>query len=265
MVSAETMASEVHEVVLPSLGLFYGDKLPEGRIRVRPLTTREEKLLVSSKAATRNQLINKIVSDCILEEDRRKLPFDELLIGDVIYLFIFIRSITYGEEYTFFPACKYCNKAMKVDVTLPHQLGLYKFTPDHKEPFSVTLPKSGKQLKVRLLRISDEQAIDEYAKRHRHEEDPEFSYRIARHIVQIEDKPVENPCNPDVIRFVEDLHALDAEAIRETVINNDCGVDLEMDRDCEHCGRPNCIYFEMTVDFFRSQSSKVRRRRGTIG
>jgi len=265
MNAAEVMASEVAEVLLPSKGLFYGDKLPDGKVRVRPLTTREEKLLISSRAEVRNKLIHTIVSDCIVEEDRKKMPFNEYLVGDVIYLFIYIRSLTYGPEYMFFPACKYCGKPMRVEIRLPHELGIYKFTEDSKEPFETMLPKSGKQVGLRLLRIGDEKDIEKYAKTKRNDEQADFAYRIAKHIVQYDGQEITDPSSPEFINRVESMHALDSEHIRETVIANDCGVDLQLDRECGECGRNVEIYFEMTVDFFRSQSAKVRRRRGTIG
>jgi hypothetical protein len=264
MDAAEVMASEVAEVVLPSKGILYGDRLPEGKLRVRPLTTREEKLLLSSRAEVRNRLIHTIVQDCIVAEDRAKMPFDEYLVGDVIYLFIYIRALTYGADYTFFPSCKYCGKPMKIDLRLPHDIGIYRFTDDTKEPFETTLPKCGKHIALRLLRIGDEKEIEKYAKTQR-KDDAEFAYRIARHVVSIDGQEVTDPASPDVLKVIESMHALDSEHIRETVINNDCGIDLEIDRDCPECDRPNNIYFEMTVDFFRSQSAKVRRRRGTIG
>jgi len=245
--------------------MLYGDALPEGKVRVRPLTTREEKLLLSSRAEVRDRLIHQIVSDCIIEEDRKKLPFNDYLVGDVIYLFIFIRSLTYGAEYTIFPTCRYCGKPMRMTLRLPHDLGIYRFTEGTKEPFETTLPKSGKKVGLRLLRIGDEKMIDAYAKKHRKENLPEFGFRLAKHIVSIDGEEITDPESPDVINMVESLHALDSEHIREAVIDNDCGVDMQLEYECPECGRPNEPYFEMTVDFFRSESAKVRRRRGTIG
>lgn len=255
--------SEVAEVLLPSLGMFYDGALPEGKVRVRPLTTREEKLLISSRAEVRNKLIHTIVRDCIIEEDRKKLPFEKYLVGDVIYLFIYIRALTYGADYMFFPPCSYCKKPMKVQIVLPHDLGVYRFKEDSQEPFETTLPKSGKVISLRLLRIEDEKAIDDFAKTRRTEDDPEFAYRIARHVTKIDGEEVTDTAK--IVPLVESLHALDSEHIRETIIDNDCGVDMQLERDCSECGLRNDIYFEMTVDFFRSQSAKIRRRRGTVG
>jgi len=265
MDAAELMASQITEVTLPSKGLLYDGKLPEGKIRVRPLTTREEKLLLSSKPDVRNKLIHTIVEDCIVEEDRRKMPFSKYLVGDVIYLFIFVRSLTYGADYTFMPACRYCGKPMKVDLRLPHDLGIYRLTDDTVEPFVTKLPVGDTEVGLRLFRISDERAVLEYMKRHK-DEGAEVTYRLARHISAYDGQPVENPEDPEFLRMVGSMHARNAEHIRETIVDNDCGVDLQLDRDCTECGRANeDIYFEMTVDFFRSQSARVRRRRGTVG
>lgn len=261
---AEQMASEVAEVVLPSKGVLYGGKIPDGVLHVRPLTTREEKILLSLKAESRQRTMYKIVQDCIIEEDRKKMPFSDYLVGDVIYLFIFIRALTYDPEYMFFPACRYCGKPFKVELRIPHDLGIYKLTEDTVEPFKAVLPKSGKEVGLRLLRMSDEREIEAYVKRHRREDDPEFAYRIARHLVSFDGADVD-PEDPETIARVNALHAKDTEHIRETVVDNDCGVDLLLDRDCTECGRENELWFEMTADFFRSKSAKVRRRRGTIG
>lgn len=257
------MVSELTTVTLPSKGILYGEKLPDGIVHVRPLTTREEKLLLSSRVRS-GQLMYDIVSGCIRAEDSNKLPFDQYLVGDVVYLFLMIRTATYGADYTFFPSCKYCGHGMKVDIRVPHDLGIYILEPGFTEPFEVELPVCKRKVGLRLFRISDEKDVQNYEKvrENRNEDNPGYVYRIAKHIATVDGSEI--PVD-EAMRFVEPLHAMDTEAIREGIIDHDCGVDLQMDRQCEGCGRVNEIFFEFTADFFRSNTARVRRRRGTIG
>jgi len=263
MDQAEVMVSELMKVGLPSKGMLYGDKLPDGVLHVRPLSTREEKMLISSRVRS-GQLMYDIVSGCIRSEDKVKMPFEQYLVGDVVYLFLMIRTATYGADYMFMPSCKYCQKPIKIEIRVPYDLGIYVLEPGFSEPFETVLPVSKKKLGLRLFRIADEQDVQNYEKvrENRGEENPGYVYRIAKHIVNVGGNPypIEEACE-----FVERLHARDTEAIREAIINVDCGVDLQLERQCEGCGRVNDVFFEFTPDFFRSNNARVRRRRGTVG
>ncbi len=251
----EVMTSEVTAVNLPSRGALYGGRLPGGIVRIRPLTTREEKILTSPNAR-RDRVMYEIVADCIIEEDRKKLPIDEYLVGDIVYLFVMLRAVTYGPQYSFTATCQSCRKALPIDIGLPADLGIYTMEADFKEPFWITLPKSGRKLGLRLFRVGDEKAVADFS-----DKNDEYFFRIARHIAVVDGEQGEIKT---LMPFVQSLHALDAEAIREAVISADCGVDLQLDRNCISCGQPMQIFFEFTADFFRSKSAVVRRRRGTI-
>lgn len=263
MEKADQLVSELYTIDLPSKGLLYDGKVSEGQVKIRPMTTREEKLLLSTKRS-RDTLMYDVAASCIVEPKKGELALDEYLVGDVIFAFLGIRAATYGPEYSFQPSCRYCNAPITIDVSIPQDLGLYMFNEDFKEPFFVELPKSGKKLGLKLFRVKDEKAVMSFAKRHpaTSHDDPAYSYRIARHVVSVDGDDVKDA--REIMDLVDGMHAADVEALRDRIIDEDCGVDLQLDRECASCNRMNEIFFEFTPDFFRSKPSDVRRRRRTL-
>jgi hypothetical protein len=261
----EQLNVEEGVVHLPSKGLLYlGEDqkpvFPEGLMRVRPMTTREEQILTSARTqASRDQIMYDVVARCVVKEDAARWPFEQFLVGDVLYMLMVLRRVTWGAEYLFEVTCGDCGQKYMVEVKVPDDLRVFVFDEKSKftEPFELTLPRSGFKLGLRLLRIADEKAISEYARRKGQDQMAVFPFRLARHVVtwQGEELPPGK-----VLNQILDLQALDTEAIRDKIEDEDCGIDLLLNRDCEQCGAKNEVRMAFTPDFFRSKKSAVRSR-----
>lgn len=103
-------------VQLPSKNIFYG--LPQDlRVKVRPMTVKEQKAMLSMNGNNVEDVINSIVFATCRYEDGRPLPQD-LLIGDRDFLLNEVRKITYGSDIEFTFTCDKCNTENKVHYDL---------------------------------------------------------------------------------------------------------------------------------------------------
>lgn len=259
----EALTSNVVPVNLPSRGYAYDGKLPGGEVQIRPLTTREEKLLLPGSGRPRDDVMYDVLSRCITKPKRGDFPLDDYLVGDMLWLFLMLRSATYGSAYTFEPSCKFCSAPIQVEVQLPEELTVYTLEEGFEEPFHVQLPKCGNTVGLRLFRVRDEKEVAMRGRTRKTTDgtDPTHSYRVAKHITDVDGETKEIR---DLEKFVDGLHLLDLEAIRDKIIESDAGVDLEMDRECPSCGRVCEVFLEITPDFFRSKPSALRTRRRAL-
>jgi len=252
---------------LPSGGKLYlteeGEPIfPEGIVRMRPMTTQEEQLLASVKTrASRDQVMFSLVGKCIVDEDAAKMSIDDYLVGDVLYMLMVLRAVTWGPEYMFEVKCGECEKKFMVEIKTPEDLRVFAFGRDEEVSEAIKvdpLPISKAKLTVRLLKVSDEKAIAEYARKRGKDQTQVAPYRFGRHILTWDGKDM----TPDEAskKYLK-LHARDAEALRNAISDADCGIDLALSEECAFCGSENDVDFEFTSDFFSSKSSALRRRR----
>jgi len=232
-------------VTVPSLGKFYGGKLPGGKVKIRPIEVIEEKLMynVRDKVA----VLNKILDRCVLT---KTMPLRDYLLTDRFFLLLNIFIISYGptQEHTY--ACPSCDNKFKRTVDMTKDLLLKVASDDDVEPFIVPLPMSKKTLLVRFLRGYDEEAISLFTKQNTNSEegDPAYSYSIARSIVSIDGKEVDESVK---YNFCEHLHARDSAVLRSTIEKNSTGVELVIKVECPLCHESFRRNVDLSTQFFR--------------
>lgn len=87
-------------VDLPSRGVLYPKTNPAaaGFVMVRPMTTKEEEILITERFHRQGTAIDMILSRCILTP---KINTLDLLSGDRLFILFYLRAISYGPEYSF--------------------------------------------------------------------------------------------------------------------------------------------------------------------
>jgi len=240
------------KILLPSRGKFYGEELPDGEVTIRPMTVQEEKLLLAR--ADRQKLIDRLLQKCILSEC---IPMPEMLMTDKFFLLLSLRSITYGQEYTFTQACRSCGEKYKHTLSLPDGLVMKVANDEDVEPFDLKLPVSGKTLSLRFLRGKDEEAIDAYGKSvgsvPKEEGDVTYEYRLARHIVAIDGEPVEDTM--EGLNFCRVMVGGDSLAMRREIAKRETGIELSVTSVCPSCKEEVTASVPLTQDFFPSSVS----------
>lgn len=241
------------ELQLPSRGILYDGKVPEGRVVVRPITTDEEKLLVQV-GKDKGRMLDEVIRRCIVS---LPIPYEGLILSDKFYLFMFIRGVTWGFGYTFTLKCPSCGKEFSHSLKVPDDLRLRVLNEDDAEPIMVCLPMCKKEVGLRHLRVRDEWEIDRYVEqetRKGHADgmgDPGYIYRLAMRIVTIDGK---TPNMMQAMKFCSKMHGRDSGTMNMAIEEHGCGMDLMLSVTCPGCGNRSDQQVPFTPEFFRPPS-----------
>lgn len=239
---------------LPSKGIYYGDQLPNGDITVKPISAKEEKIFAGSRGSKDN-VISKFLKNCIVSD----INPDDLLVGDRFYLIFMLRANSYGTEYGFQYQCPSCNLKFRHTIDILDDLDL-KETSEEKEPFQVTLPRSGDVISFRLLRGKDEQEIMRYSEKKYKDvggEDPTYFYRPARSITAINEEEINHPFGTNqVMIYLENLIGEDWAVLNDEMNRVDVGIDTNISVVCPRCSHEEDIDLPFSAEFFRSRRKR---------
>lgn len=253
------------ELQLASKGHFYGDKFPDGVLHVEPWGTEEERLLVSPNVSHHESLDRLIVrlTDCPIQ------PGD-LLLSDRQHLFFYMRTLSFGGDYTYDYQCENetCGEKASEDINLEDLNVIYVDNSDLlenagvdsvdqlEEPFRFVLPVQEKEVAWRMLRGNDEREVDKYVRRMTKkarrgsglDERSDYVYRLALRIAEVDGEKLGIS---DAMEFVRTLKGKDALAIRQEIEIIDFGLDTDMYPTCPHCGYENELSLPRHKSFFR--------------
>lgn len=249
-----------HPVVLPSMGIFYGEKCPGGAVEITPWTTAQEEMFVRYGGTKPMELIGRLI------ESNVRLPagmkHEDMLLTDRYFLLFQLRSLSLLPYYSFTHTCPKCSLEHQVTVDLTT---LKVKVPDAgapQEPFEVKLPKCGRSVHVRFLRVSDEQAIEAYEqtvlRSINDPGSPATRFKIARQIEMIDGH---TPKFDEKMSFVKDLHFLDLTLIRMTLDKNETGMLLNITTVCPRagCGQVDKWVLPFDNGFFRLTDADLER------
>ena len=208
-----------HDVVeLPSRGKFYANG--KSSIKVGYLTAADENSLLGQRNP--ENIIQNLLRAKIYEPN---MDINGLLDCDVEAILIFLRNTSFGSKYTFTLRDPKTLKEFETSITLD-ELSIKKPTiePDTKGLFEFKLPKSGKNVKCRLLTIGDTQEISKL-------EDsypegviiPTVTKRLEKTIIEIDginDKA-------QIAQLIQSLPIADSKYIRNTMRDAEPRLELE--------------------------------------
>jgi hypothetical protein len=234
---------------LPSRGLLYDGKLPDGEIKVKLWDTSIEELFLGGGGSPSN-LITEVLNRSLVQ-----CPIDakDMLSGDRYFAFFMLRAESYGDEYGFPLKCSNCGLQFRHEINLIKDLQVIELPDGAKEPFSLVLPYSEEKLEFKLLRGSDEESVDKFLdKIYRSKEkgnkrirggdipeaafkkgvDPSYKFRLARQIVSVDSRELEFN---EALEWVGSLMARDSLELRRTIDKLDPRLDMRISVDCPRC------------------------------
>ncbi len=275
------------KIPLPSMGLFYDGRVPEGIVEVRPMGLVTDKILATSRLAQSGQSIDYIFKHCVRFSDSSFDPLD-LLVGDRMFLLFYLRGITHGNNYEFSITCtnEACKRQSNHVFDLNKLAGTIKSPKYNREPIKILLPHLTKELnrdlwvEMRLMRGRDLQIMMRNQKikgtliagqaKSMAEVESEEKGPVADNEI-ILDSTIEDHLNMLIVSvngvtdralingFVRKMHAADTATIRETLRDAQPGVDTRIAIMCPECKTDLQLDLPITESFFRPTESRGAR------
>ena len=213
-----------YEIVkLPSKGLFYPSRISE--VSVEYMTSKDEDLLT-----TPSLIENGTVLDVLLKRKIKSkgLAPEELLAGDRNAVILFLRSSSYGPEYSVQVTDPRTGIPFKATVDLQKlRYKEVKVVPNANGHFTCELPMRKKTVTFRLMSSGEDNHLFKKAQAIQEAYGDEYSnystMKLKAHIVSIGDKSDRTYID----KFVDAMPALDSLTIRKKVIEASPDVDMD--------------------------------------
>jgi hypothetical protein len=232
-----------HDVVkLPSGGVYYKSK--KKTLKVGYLTAADENILLGG-ASVKEGVIMSLLRNKIYEPEIRP---EELIEGDIQAILIFLRNTAFGPEYNFTLVDPETNKDFEATLMLDElSFKTLQNSPDEEGLFSLKLPKSGLNLKIKPLSFSEISEIDKMSANYPSGRiAPTQTWRLNKIIVEIDG----NRDRGMISQTIETLPIADAKYIRVFMKENEPGLDLKKTI-IAPSGREIPFEISFGVEFFR--------------
>jgi len=238
-----------YEIVkLPSKGLFYTNQINE--VNVEYMTSKDEDLLT-----TPSLLESGMVLDMLLKRKIKSANVnpEDLLPGDRNAIILFLRSSSYGNEYTVQVTDPRTGVPFKAIVDLLQlRYKEMKEIPDQYGYFTVELPMRKKTVTIRLLTAGEETKLFKKSESIKEAYNEEYSQyntlKLKAHIVAINEKSD----RAYIDKFVDAMPALDAFTIRRKIIDISPDVDMSYEFSAKD-GFKFTANLTVGIDFFFPQ------------
>jgi hypothetical protein len=238
---------------LPSRGLLYDGRLPDGMVGIRKMTVREEGIL-ANQGLTGPARIAQVVKACT------QLPAgfeaEDLLVSDRHAILLALRIHTLGSSYSFGWQCGECRTSNRGKIDLIQDLDERIAPDDLVEPLLVELRDVAKETVIvglRFLRGRDEEKVAKKSARVKMQgppdpSDPGYIHTLALHITHVGDGKMGIE---EAQEFVRGLTMADSTRIRRALEKAETGIDTRQFLTCSKCGHESYEALPMDLEFFR--------------
>ena len=209
-------------IKLPSKGLFYSHKINE--VKIEYMTSKDEDLLTTPSLIESGKVLD------LLLKRKVKTPeiiIDDLLPGDRNALILFLRTSSYGPDYSVEVIDPRTGIGFKTKIDLLKlKYKEIEAQPNEMGFFSVNIPMRKKTVLFRLISSGEDQKIFQKAEDIKEAYQEEFSsyntIKLKAHIMSIND----NTDRGYIDKFVNAMPALDAYTIRRKILDVQPDVDM---------------------------------------
>lgn len=241
----------VETVPLPSRGALYSESSglkDKETIQIKAMTAHEEDILLSQAYIKEGTVIEKVIESCVVSN----VNTDDLILGDKNALMISIRITGYGQDYNVYSTCPHCNHKNDVciDLTaLPIRRMNIKPIKEGENIFSFELPVTKKIVNFRFTDGHVEKERETVRKKYKalgiNRENNVTGYleSVILSIDGVEDKN-------KITHFVRNMPAKDSRELRKFITENEPGIDMKWDYQCQNCDESNQINIPITSEFF---------------
>lgn len=225
-------------VDLPSRGLFYPKENPlsSGQVELRYMTAKDEDILTNQNYIMQGTAIERMFRNLLVSE----IDWDDLLVGDKNAIMIAARIAAYGEEYVIqvtTPSGNTQDTTINLSELKPKPIDESVLVTKNSNLFKLNLPKSKKEVHVKLLTGKEDKEIDAIVKSYEKVgKDPGLLTLRLKHMIVALDG------NVDLVyirNYIDtDLLAADSRAIRSFLSKIQPDVDFNVDVIDRYTGEP---------------------------
>lgn len=239
-------------IELPSKGWFYPPSHPlsNGQIELYYMTAKHEDILTSPNLIRKGVVIDELLKSLIATEG---VNYTDLFIGDRNAVMIAARILGYGKKYEPTVECPNCERTSEVEVNLEQLKEKdveFKESMKGKNEFTFVLPMSKKTVLFKLLTYKDERdaqkELESLRKNLKGDVSREVTTRMRYSILAIDGERD----RAELTKFIENMPARDAAALREHARQINPDIDLTFDFECPKCGHADRVEVPIDVTFF---------------
>lgn len=230
-----------HDVVLlPSNGVFYKNK--KKTLKVGYLTASDENILFGTKS---EDLISTLLRSKIYEHD---INPNDLIWGDIEAVLIFLRNSSFGPEYQIKTKDIETGKDFSCTILLDNLRKIEpEVEPNEDGTFSIVLPKTKLNLKIRPLTYGERRGIEEGSNNYPQGMIPPIvTWRLEKQIMEINGKSDKGEIN----KIILNLPIMDSKYIRNFLKINEPKIDLNFKIETPS-GKHMDVLIDFGPEFFR--------------
>lgn len=247
------------DLLLPSRGIIYEISDFDGVVKVKPFTTKSYKDLLAGNAS--ENAIRQFIDSCLVDCPIKAKNMNQ---NDLMAVLFKTRALTLGNMLKMQISCPRCHKITEVEWDLNEVTVNYLSAEEY--PIKVTLPDSGKEIKVRFpTGATTAKAKIEAERRSSKFNKPVSEYLNIFNLVSILD--VESKDLVEKSEWYENLSPRDAIYIDAVIseMGDIFGVEMFRDETCLDCGKTFTSVIDLSADFFRPYSVKRLGLKGKAG
>lgn len=233
------------ELLLPSRGIVYQLSDFDGVVHVKPFTTKSYKSLLTGNAS--EVALKQFIDDCLVDCPIKAKNMNQ---NDLLAVLFKARVMTLGNKLKTTVKCPECNHSEDVEWDLNSIEVNYLYTD--KYPITVTLPQSGKEVRVRFPTGADvtkaKQEADRRAAVFKKPASDFLQVYTTVSLIDIDGKDI-----VEKAEWYEHLNPCDAIYLDEvfTEMNDTFGVKMTREEHCSVCDKVFTTYIDIGSDFFR--------------
>jgi len=236
-------------VELPSKGKLYSkdNPLSSGTIEMKYMTAKEEDILTNQSFIKNGVVLDKLFRSLIVSP----IEYNDLLLCDKNAIMIAARVLGYGKDYE----CTVTNpesgedQKVNIDLTRLTERDIdWSLIKDNVNEFSLTLPASKRDVKIKILTQRDQNKIDKETKAMAKLKRNASLTTMLKYVITEIDGDADNS---KIRRFIDnELLAIDSRAIRKHLKLVTPDIDLSIDVPDEETGDTFRSQLNIGVDFF---------------
>jgi hypothetical protein len=242
----------VDAVPLPSSGLVYapGHALHNKRqVEFRSMTARDEDILMNQAFAKQGTMINHLINACLMDKN---VNVDDLLIGDRNAILVALRSVSYDPKYAAMLKCQSCGNSTTLEVNLPDlDIKPLEISPSEAwtNSFELKLPVTKKTVNFKFLTCKDEIDLIQTSQSRRKKglkAETAVTEHLAAYLLSVEGNYDRNY----ISKFCMFMPARDSMILRKYIRENEPGIDVMVDFECDSCNHSGEVPIPFGPSFF---------------